>query len=85
MTVVLPVFQRPEEEFAKAWEAASGGLRGVCFDTHCYHCFGAWFHGLTFAQQLRHMESNGRMLDSYPMVVGQCCVLNKQIAVEDQV
>jgi len=72
VAVVLPVFQRPEEEFAKAWEVLSGGrFRNYCFDTHCYHCFGGWFSGRTLAQQLRAVEANERMLGRYPMVVGE--------------
>lgn len=72
VAVVLPVFQRDEDEFIKRWQALTGGrLRNICFDVHCYHCFENEFHGKSMAQQLRAVEGNVQMLRKYPMVVGE--------------
>lgn len=72
VAVVLPLFQRPEDEFIAKWQAITGGKhRNICFDVHCYHCFENEFHGKTLAQQLRGVENNAEMLRKYPMVVGE--------------
>lgn len=72
VAVLLPVFQRPEDEFIAHWQALTGGKhRNICFDVHCYHCFENEFNGKTLAQQLRWTEENASMLRKYPMVVGE--------------
>jgi len=72
VAVVLPLFQRPEEEFIQKWDEVTGGRHdNICFDVHCYHCFENEFHGKTLAQQLRAVEGNAEMLRKYPMVVGE--------------
>lgn len=38
--MVLPVFQRSLPEFAKTWEALSGGHENTCFDARGLKCLG---------------------------------------------
>ncbi|CAK0821215.1 unnamed protein product, partial [Prorocentrum cordatum] len=72
VAVVLPCFQRDEETVARDWQAMTGGRhKNICFDVHCYHCFENAFMGMSFAEQLRAVESNAEMLRTYPMVVGE--------------
>jgi len=72
VSVVLPCFQRPEEQFITNWKKLSGrNKRNICFDIHCYHCFENEFNGKTFAQQLRHVQQNQVWLPKYPVVVGE--------------
>lgn len=72
VAAVLPVFQRPEDKFARRWRAMTGGRHtNFCFDIHCYHCFENEFHGKTLAQHFRAVEENAEMLRNYPMVVGE--------------
>lgn len=72
VAVILPIFQRPEEEVIERWQALTGGKhRNICFDVHCYHCFENEFHGKTFAENLRWTEENAKMLRQHPMVVGE--------------
>jgi glucan 1,3-beta-glucosidase len=72
VAAVLPVFQRPEDKFAKRWKALTGSKHSnFCFDVHCYHCFENNFNGKTCAQQLRAVHENEEMLRKYPMVVGE--------------
>jgi len=72
VAVILPIFQRAEETVIEKFDEITGGRhRNVCFDVHCYHCFENDFNGKTFAQQLRTVEENAKMLREYPMVVGE--------------
>eukprot|EP00928_Gymnodinium_smaydae_P037589 TRINITY_DN26064_c0_g6_i1.p1 TRINITY_DN26064_c0_g6~~TRINITY_DN26064_c0_g6_i1.p1 ORF type:complete len:573 (+),score=112.20 TRINITY_DN26064_c0_g6_i1:116-1720(+) len=72
VSVVLPVFQRNEDDFIEEFYA-SGGQRheNICFDLHCYHCFENEFHGKSLAEHLRHAEINADWLQKYPIVVGE--------------
>mmetsp|Transcript_3665 Transcript_3665/g.10064 ORF Transcript_3665/g.10064 Transcript_3665/m.10064 type:complete len:621 (-) Transcript_3665:65-1927(-) len=72
VAVVLPIFQRDEETVIEKWHSLTGGRhRNVCFDVHCYHCFENEFNGKTFAQQLRAVGENAKMLQNHSMVVGE--------------
>lgn len=72
VAVVLPVFQRCEEDFARKWHAAIGDKHSnICFDVHCYHCFENNFNGKTLAEHCRAVEENAAMLRKFPMVVGE--------------
>lgn len=72
VAILLPLFQRDEDEFAKYWLSFTDGKhRNVCFDVHCYQCFENDMNGKTLAQHLRHMDENREMLRRYPMVVGE--------------
>lgn len=72
VAVVLPIFQRPEDEVASRWRSETRGRhRNVCFDVHCYHCFENDFNGKSLAQHMRAVESNAAMLKRHPMVVGE--------------
>lgn len=72
VAVLLPVFQRDEDQFIQCWFSRTGGVhRNICFDVHCYHCFENEFNGKTLAQHLRFTGENAAMLRKYPMVVGE--------------
>jgi len=72
VAVILPIFQRPEEEVALKWKSATRGRhRNVCFDVHCYHCFENHFNGMSLSQHMRAIETNAAMLKRHPMVVGE--------------
>jgi len=72
VAIVLPIFQRPKANFAKAWQAFTGGLyKNVAFDFHYYHCFGSQWDGSTLAQQLRAVERHASELRRFPAVVGE--------------
>mmetsp|Transcript_55302 Transcript_55302/g.103937 ORF Transcript_55302/g.103937 Transcript_55302/m.103937 type:complete len:605 (+) Transcript_55302:60-1874(+) len=72
VSILLPIFQRCENEFAKQWLSFTDGKhRNVCFDVHCYQCFENDMNGKTLAQHMRHMDENREMLRRYPMVVGE--------------
>jgi hypothetical protein len=72
VAVVLPVFQRDEDEFIQCWFSRTGGRHpNICFDVHCYHCFENEFNGKTLAQHLRFVGENAVILRKYPMVVGE--------------
>jgi len=72
VAVVLPAFQRPLEQVARAWDAISGGRhQNVVFDLHHYHCFGDPWRGLTLAQHLRAVEARADELSRFPAVVSE--------------
>mmetsp|Transcript_133663 Transcript_133663/g.427208 ORF Transcript_133663/g.427208 Transcript_133663/m.427208 type:complete len:850 (-) Transcript_133663:216-2765(-) len=72
VAAVLPVFQRPEDKFARKWQAMTGDRhQNFCFDIHCYHCFENEFNGKSLAQQLRAVEDNAPFFKKYPIVVGE--------------
>lgn len=72
VTVVLPVFQRPEDRFARKWNTLTGGKHeNYCFDIHCYHCFENDFNGKTMAQHMRAVEQNKVLFRTHPAVVGE--------------
>mmetsp|Transcript_21900 Transcript_21900/g.61188 ORF Transcript_21900/g.61188 Transcript_21900/m.61188 type:complete len:603 (-) Transcript_21900:213-2021(-) len=72
VAIVLPIFQRPEDEFIQEWkEYSQGRHENVCFDVHCYHCFENDFNGKTLAEQFRHVELNAKWLRTSNFVVGE--------------
>mmetsp|Transcript_97352 Transcript_97352/g.172364 ORF Transcript_97352/g.172364 Transcript_97352/m.172364 type:complete len:565 (+) Transcript_97352:54-1748(+) len=72
VTVLLPLFQRDEEEVTSFFHKLTKGRhRNICFDVHCYHCFEDEFQGKTLAGHMRAIEANAAMLRKYPMVVGE--------------
>lgn len=72
VAIVLPIFQRPKENFAKMWNAFTGGKhQNIAFDFHYYHCFGSQWDGKSLAQQLRAVEKHASTLRKLPAVVGE--------------
>jgi len=72
VAVVLPLFQRPAKQIAKAWKEVGGHRhQNFCFDFHYYHCFENEWNGKTFAQQLRSVEEHKEELRQFPAVVGE--------------
>jgi hypothetical protein len=72
VAIVLPIFQRPKENFAKMWNAFTGGkYNNIAFDFHYYHCFGSQWDGKSLAQQLRAVEKHASTLRKLPAIVGE--------------
>jgi glucan 1,3-beta-glucosidase len=72
VAIILPVFQRRKENFAKVWNAFTAGKhKNIVFDFHYYHCFGSQWDGKTLAQQLRAVERHASTLRRLPAVVGE--------------
>eukprot|EP00929_Paragymnodinium_shiwhaense_P063183 TRINITY_DN3157_c0_g2_i1.p1 TRINITY_DN3157_c0_g2~~TRINITY_DN3157_c0_g2_i1.p1 ORF type:complete len:773 (-),score=115.55 TRINITY_DN3157_c0_g2_i1:683-3001(-) len=72
VAVVLPLFQRPTEEFAQEWSSVSGDRHAnVCFDFHYYHCFENEWNGKSLAQQIRSVEEHASELAKFPAIVGE--------------
>jgi len=72
VAIILPIFQRPKDNFAKMWNAFTGGkYKNIAFDFHYYHCFGSQWDGKSLAQQLRAVERHASMLRRLPVVVGE--------------